>query len=348
MNYLPKILLPFLITFLITPLFMKLARRLDILDHPGHRKIHKRAVPLLGGGAIYCGLIAGLLMNKDMVRSLLPIIVGATIILIIGLIDDVRGLSAQFRFVVELIVVLILVKFGVCVSFLPSGFWGDLGEILVTVVWVVGVTNACNYLDGLDGLAAGSAILNLFSFSVILANTDQPDLAILAIILTSACLGFLPYNLRKAKIFLGDAGSTFLGFSLACIAISGNWAEDNVAKISIPMLVLGVPIFDMVFTTILRIKEGKIKTLREWLQYGGRDHFHHFLVDLGLHTQGAVIFIYLLTFSLGISAIMLSNDTALEAVLSLSQASITFIVVAVLIVVGKRRRSGWGVSKQER
>lgn len=327
---------------------MKLARRLNILDHPGQRKIHKRAVPLLGGGAIYCGLISGLLMNKGMVRSLLPVIVGATIILIIGLIDDVRGLSAQFRFVVELIVVLILVKFGVCVSFLPPGFWGDLGEILVTVVWVVGVTNACNYLDGLDGLAAGSAIINLFSFSVILSNTHQPDLAILAIILTSACLGFLPYNLSKAKIFLGDAGSTFLGFSLACIAISGNWAEDNVAKISIPMLVLGVPIFDMVFTTILRIKEEKVKTLLEWLQYGGRDHFHHFLVDLGLHTQGAVIFIYLLTFSLGISAIMLSNDTAVEALLSLSQAAITFIVVAVLIVVGKRRRSGWGVSKPER
>lgn len=345
MKYVLQVVLPFLVTFGLTPFFIKFAKRFDIVDHPGNRKIHKRAIPLLGGVAIYCGLLAGLLLNQRAAASLLPIIVGATIILSVGLVDDIRGLSAQLRFFVELFVVLVLVKFGVCVSFLPSGFWGDLGEIAVTLVWVVGVTNACNYLDGLDGLATGSAIINLFSFSVILHTTNQPDLAILAITLTSACLGFLPYNFRKAKIFLGDAGSTFLGFSLACIAISGNWAQDNIVKLSIPTLVLGVPIFDMIFTTVLRIKEEKVKTLLEWLRYGGKDHFHHYVVDLGLHTQGAVVFIYILTLSLGISAIMLSNDTALEAVLSISQAVIVFIVVAVLIVVGKRRRSGWGISK---
>ena len=260
MKYIVCVALPFLVTFMLTPFFIRLAKRFDIVDHPGKRKIHKKAIPLLGGAAIYCGLLAGLLVNQGAIASLLPIIVGATIILSVGLVDDIRGLSAQLRFFVELFVVLVLVKFGVCVSFLPSGFWGDLGEIAVTLVWVVGVTNACNYLDGLDGLATGSAIINLFSFSVILHATNQPDLAVLAIALTSACLGFLPYNFRKAKIFLGDAGSTFLGFSLACIAISGNWAQDNVVKLSIPMLVLGVPIFDMIFTTILRIREEKVKT----------------------------------------------------------------------------------------
>lgn len=345
MKYFPILLLPFLVSYFAAPVAIRLAKRLDILDHPGKRKIHKKAIPLLGGFVIYCGFILGLLAQREIMAALFPIIIGATVMVIIGLIDDIRGLSAQFRFAAELLVAVVLVKFGICVSFLPSGFWGNLLEMAVTALWVVGVTNACNYLDGLDGLAAGSAIINLFCFSVILYHTHQPELAIMAITLTASCLGFLPYNFQKAKIFLGDAGSTFLGFILACIAVRGNWAEDNVVKLSIPILILGVPIFDMIFTTILRIKEEKVRTLIEWLQYGARDHFHHYLVDIGLHTQGAVIFIYLLTSSLGIAAIMLSNDNAVEALLSLSQASITFIVIAVLIVVGRRRRSGWNIIK---
>jgi UDP-GlcNAc:undecaprenyl-phosphate GlcNAc-1-phosphate transferase len=261
--------------------------------------------------------------------------------MIVGLIDDIIGLSAPVRLFWQLIVALIISIFVVRVTFLPHGLWGDIGEIIITVIWIVGLTNAYNYLDGLDGLAVGSAVINLFCFSVILYTTKQYSLVILTIILMGACLGFLPYNFKKAKIFLGDAGSTSIGFTLAYIALIGNWAEDNIVKITIPILILGVPIFDMIFTTIMRTKKLKIKTLLEWLQYGGKDHFHHYLVDLGLQPLGAVVFIYFLTLSLGISAIMVSNDQAIEAFLTLSQASIIFGVIAVLMVVGKRRRSGW-------
>jgi len=114
-----------------------------------------------------------------------------------------------------------------------------------------------------------------------------------------------------------------------------------VVKICIPILVLGVPIFDMVFTTIMRIKEEKVKSFIEWLKYGGKDHFHHYLVDLGLLPSGAVIFIWAVTFSLGLSGIMLGNDNAWEGILTILQASIIFGIIGVLIVVGKRRRSGW-------
>jgi UDP-GlcNAc:undecaprenyl-phosphate/decaprenyl-phosphate GlcNAc-1-phosphate transferase len=170
-----------------------------------------------------------------------------------------------------------------------------------------------------------------------LFTSGQVNLAILSFIIIASCLGFLPYNLKNAKIFLGDAGSTFIGFTLAGIALMGNWAQDNIVKISIPILVLGVPIFDMCFTTIMRVREGKVKTVIEWLKYGGKDHFHHYLVDLGLTHFGAVAFIYFVTLSLGISAIMVSNDRAFEAFLSLSQAAIIFGVVATLIVAGKRK-----------
>lgn len=341
MKYCLTFLLAFLGTYISMPILRKLAVSFGVIDMPGGRKIHKVATPLLGGVAIYIGLLAGILFNLDSTYSLIRILIGATLILILGLANDIREISAQLRLVLQLLIALLVVIMGERISFLPTGYWGDIIEVFITVLWIVGVTNAYNYLDGLDGLAAGSVTVNLLCFGIILHRTGQNSLVLLCIVLGAACLGFLPYNFRKEKVFLGEAGSTVLGFILAVIAVTGNWAQDNLAKLAIPILVLGVPIFDMIFTTVTRIKEEKIKTLIEWLRYGGKDHFHHYLVDLGFHPMGAVAFIYFITLSLGISAIMLSNDSAMEAVLSIVQASIIFGIVATLIVVGKRRRSGW-------
>ena len=323
------------------PLFRRLAVRLDILDHPGKRKIHHEATPLSGGIAIYLGFVAGLIFNFRRMHFFMPILAGATIILVVGFIDDVRKLSAQSRLLAQFLAALFVLLGGWKISFLPPGFWGDAAEIILTLIWIIGVTNAYNYLDGMDGLAAGSAGINLLCFALILYLTGQFPLGVLSFVLLGACLAFLPYNFSKQKVFLGDAGSTFLGFILAGISLQGSWAADNMVKIFIPALILGVPIFDMIFTTIMRIREEKIKTIIEWLQYGGKDHFHHYLVDIGLRPAGAVIFIYFVTLSLGLSAIMVSNDKAIEGFLTLFQASIIFGIIATLIVVGKRRRSGW-------
>lgn len=335
------LLLPFLIVYILTFILRRIASKLDIVDIPGRRKIHRRPIPLLGGLAIFTGVIAGLYFNSDVAKDALPLFLGATSILIVNLIDDIKGLSAHFRVIIESFIALLVIFSGVRVSFLPLGFWGDLGEVLITLIWLVGVTNAFNYLDGMDGLACGSAIINTFYFALILFKTHQFNLGALSVILMASCLGFLPHNFRKAKIFLGDAGSTFIGFMLAGIGILGNWAEDNIVKISIPVLILGVPIFDMVFTTIIRIKEGKVKTIIEWLRYGGKDHFHHYLVYLGLSPLGAVFFIWTVTFALGLSAVMLRNDRAWEGILTLAQASVIFAIIGVLIVIGRRKKSGW-------
>jgi len=326
----------FLVTYFFMPIFRSLALHFKVLDLPGGRKMHKVATPLLGGAAMYLGLLAGVLFNLSKLYLFWPVLLGATLILILGLINDVRELSARLRLLSQSLISLIVIGMGVRISFLPIGWWKDIGEICLTLFWMVGVTNAFNYLDGLDGLAAGSAIVNLACFAIILHITGQYSLVLVAVILIAVCLGFLPYNFRKAKIFLGDGGSTFLGFILAGIALLGNWAADNTVKISIPILILGVPIFDMAFTTVIRIREEKIKTVLEWLQYGGKDHFHHYLVDLGFRPLGAVIFIYFVTLSLGLSAIMVSNDLAVEAFLTLSQAAIIFGIIAALIVTGKR------------
>jgi len=328
----------FVITYITLPVLRALAFKLNILDIPTARKIHKVATPLLGGIAVYLGLIIGVAFNFDKLFIFLPLLLGATLILLLGLVNDIKELSAQARFISQLLIALGMVAMGVRISFLPEGAVWDIMEIVITVIWIVGVTNAYNYLDGLDGLAAGSAVVNLLCFGVVLYKTDQYTLGLLAVILMAACLGFLPYNFRKEKIFLGEAGSTLLGFILAGIALLGNWADNNIVRISIPILILGVPIFDMIFTSVMRIKEGKVKTLLEWLRYGGKDHFHHYLVDMGFHHLGAVIFIYFVTFSLGLSAIMVSNDLAIEAFLTLSQAAIIFGIIAALIVAGKRQR----------
>ncbi|RKY33953.1 MAG: undecaprenyl/decaprenyl-phosphate alpha-N-acetylglucosaminyl 1-phosphate transferase [Candidatus Duberdicusella sinuisediminis] len=327
--------------FLVSFLVRGIALGLDIVDKPSPRKIHKQPVSLLGGVAIYLGFLLGVVLYRQTFREVFVIFTGATLILIVGLIDDIRGLSAQFRFIVQTIASLIVIGGGVRISFFPPGFLGNFLEILITLIWLVGVTNAFNYLDGLDGLACGSAIINSFYFSLILYINAQPQLGLICLILLFACLGFLPHNFRKEKIFLGDAGSTFLGFMLASIALAGNWAEDNIIKIAIPILILGVPIFDMVFTTIIRIKEGKVKTIIEWLRYGGKDHFHHYLVYLGLSPLGAVFFIWTITFALGLNAVMLRNDRAWEGILTLAQASVIFAIIGVLIVIGRRKKSGW-------
>jgi UDP-GlcNAc:undecaprenyl-phosphate/decaprenyl-phosphate GlcNAc-1-phosphate transferase len=334
----------FLITLLFIPLVRKLAFKFEILDRPGGRKIHKEVTPLLGGLSIFMGLMVALLSQAPELKSILPILVGGTCILIIGLAEDIKGLSAQVRFLLQLAITLWVIFIGgLRIEFLPNNLLGNIMEVVLTIFWIVGLTNAFNYLDGMDGLAAGSAIINLFFYAVILYNTGQYSLGLLGIGLIGGCLAFLPYNLnQKSKIFLGEAGSTFLGFTLACIGLQGNWAEDNIVKLFIPILIMGVPIFDMVFTTIMRFKEEKVKTIIEWLQYGGKDHFHHYLVDVGLPQIGSVFFIYAVTISLGISAVLISNDSAVEGMLSLFQAGIIFGVIATLMVMGKRHRSGWG------
>lgn len=331
-------LFSFLITYFSTSLFRKLALKFGILDIPGRRKVHKEPTPLLGGLAIYIGLISGLAFNFANLRSFLGIATGATIILIIGLIDDIRGLSAQLRLIGQSLAVLIMISFGVRLSFLPNNLWGDIGEIALTLVWTIGITNALNFLDGIDGLAAGTVAISAFFFSIISYLSNQPGIGLASLLLMASCLGYLPHNFKKAKIFLGDAGSTFIGFTIAGIAVIGNWAEDNVIKLAVPILILGIPIFDMVFTTIMRIKEEKINRIIDWLKYGGKDHFHHRLIDLGLYSTEAVLFIFFINISFGISAIMVSNQKAVAGILSILQASIIFTGIAVLMVIGKRHR----------
>ena len=336
-------LLAFGLSASLTPAAAWLARRLGAIDIPGGRKIHLAPTPLLGGAAIYAGFATVVLLEFSWSTELWGMIAGASIVFALGLLEDTKGVPASIRLAVQITAVAIVIRCGVVLTFLPPTWWGVAGEVLLTVTWIVGITNAFNFLDGLDGLAAGSAAINAFFLGGAAVVTGQPSLALLCFALLAASAGFLPYNYKphrrdaSGEIFLGDSGSTFLGFTLACLAISGDWAEGSPKDLIVPVLIMAVPIFDMVLITIMRVRDGLVRNLTEWIVYTGRDHFHHRLLGLGMRKKETVAIIYLVNFCLGISASLLKGSGTADAFLVLGQVTIIFGIIGYAMVVMRKR-----------
>ncbi|NIO49832.1 MAG: hypothetical protein GTN73_10420 [Candidatus Aminicenantes bacterium] len=258
-------------------------------------------------------------------------------ILLVGLIDDTRHLSAIWKLISQISASIILIICGVKLSFLPGAWWGIGGEVLLTIIWIVGITNAVNFFDGMDGLATGLIAISSLSFFVVAQITGQQYLGFLTIALAGSCLGFLRFNFKPASIFLGDAGSTFLGFTLAGIAIMGGWAEKNPkVALSLPVLVLSVFIFDMVYITVVRIFKRIVRSFKEWIECTGKDHLHHRLVALGFSEAQTVLLIYLIAACLGIGGINLRASEDLRTYLELLQALFIFIIIVILMISGHK------------
>jgi UDP-GlcNAc:undecaprenyl-phosphate GlcNAc-1-phosphate transferase len=326
-----------------TPAAAWLARKVGAIDIPGGRKIHKAPTPLLGGAAIYVGFAAVVLLRSSWSTELWGVFTGASIVFALGFLEDTKGVPATIRLVFQIAAVAVVIRSGVVLTFLPPTWWGVGGEVLLTVLWIVGITNAFNFLDGLDGLAAGSAAINAFFLGGAAVVTGQPGLALLSFALLAAATGFLPYNYKphrrdaSGEIFLGDSGSTFLGFTLACLAINGDWAEGSPKDLIVPVLIMAVPIFDMILITIMRVREGLVRNLTEWIVYTGRDHFHHRLLGLGMRKKETVAIIYLVNFCLGISASLLKGSGTVDAFLVLGQVTIIFGIIGYAMVVMRKR-----------
>lgn len=316
---------------LLTPLAIRFSFLLGWLDIPKGRKAHAVPTPLLGGAAIIGSFGIALLTNFHFSLQMKGVGIASSLIFLVGLIDDKWELPAAFKLLAQIAASVILIIHEIHVSFLPDTLLGNIGEYLLTVFWVIGITNAVNFLDGMDGLAAGmSALISLF-LAIVALQTQQSYFGLVALALLASCLGFLPYNLRKgknARIFLGDNGATFLGFSLASTTAMGTWAEDNFAALVVPILLFGVPIFDMILTTIARVATGKVRSFGQWLSYAGRDHFHHRLAALGIGNYRAVMVIYGITFFLGLSAVVLKQARGIDAILLLIQSAILFLLIS--------------------
>ncbi|MEA3368918.1 MAG: MraY family glycosyltransferase [Candidatus Ratteibacteria bacterium] len=332
------LLLSAAVAFLITPVSKYLAGKWKILDFPDGRKIHKTAVPRLGGMAVFLSFLLALGRVSFVSPALKGIILGALLIVLIGVIDDIVGLGAKLKLAGQILAALILIHQGVVLSFFSATFWGRLAAVTLTVIWLVGVTNGLNFLDGLDGLAAGLAAIAGLSFLLIALKTNQLFFGLASAALLGSCLGFLPYNFHPARIFLGDSGSTFLGFILAALAIMGGWAEDNpLIAIGTPLVILGIIVFDLIYITVSRIGRHKVKNFWQWIDYVGKDHFHHRLLNLGFSQRQTVCAIYSIGIYLGINGIILNGAGAQWVMPVFTQAVLMLILVTILMNVGLRR-----------
>ena len=324
------------------PLVRAFARWWGVLDVPAARKVHKVATPLLGGAAVYAAFAATVLFNFSFSLQLKGVAVGATMVVVVGVLDDVYELSARLKLLGQVLAAVVTTAYGVTLSVVPHDVPGAAAiNVVLTLLWFLTVTNALQFLDGMDGLAAGLGAVAALFFSLAALQTGQRYLMFLAAPLVGACLGFLPYNFRpgrSATIFLGDAGASFIGFTLAGLAVMGEWAEDDpVVALLTPMLILAVPLFDITYVGIVRVVTGKVHSVAEWLAYTGKDHMHHRFEALGLSRPESVLVIVAIAATLGLSALLLKFATPPEAVLILVQAACLLAIIAVLEGVGRRR-----------
>ena len=329
------LVLAFSFSGLTTPICRRIAMHWGLVDNPSGHKIHKEPTPLLGGAAVFLGFFLPLLINGIFSRAFAAILVAAMILFVLGLLDDTLNLKAHVKLIVQVVLALGLTFVGVRIVLLPeTALLGSMVNRLLSVIWIVGITNALNFFDGMDGLAAGVSAIIAFFLAIVAMQMDSPFVGWAAVAMLGACLGFLPYNLRpwkKALIFLGDAGSTTIGFVLASLAIYSDWADFNpVVSIFSPILIFWILIFDMAHITLFRVIRGKTRTFRQWIEYVGHDHLHHRIARvLGGATQ-SVLFIYLLTICLGLSALLLRYSTPFAGFLLLCQAFIIVVLVSIL------------------
>lgn len=291
-----------------TPAVRWLALKLGVIDKPAARKIHAAPVPLLGGVAIYGAFIVALLLFGDRryVNEVVGIFVGASLVSLMGAIDDSRGLGAYVKLGGQLIAAGVLVLSGVQVQLGPTWL-----NVAITLLWVVGITNAMNLLDNMDGLSGGIAMIAAIFFTLLAALSNQYLVGALAAALAGASAGFLFYNWNPAYIFMGDAGSLFLGFLLAAVAIKLRFPSNSVTVTwMIPLLVLAVPVFDTSLVFISRLRRGQNP-----LTTPGKDHISHRLAFLTGSRREAVLICYLLAAAVGLTAVFVAEASLLEAIL---------------------------------
>ena len=309
-----------IVAFITTPVVRTLAFRVGAVDIPrDSRRMHNHPIPRMGGLAIFFGFILSALIFVPLDAPLRGMLLGAVIIVILGIFDDIYALPALPKLLVQIAAASVAVLMGNQIEvlsnpniFSSNPYW-DLGflSIPISVFWIVGITNAVNLIDGLDGLACGVSTISSMTMLVIALTVAEPDVALLMAALAGGCIGFLPYNLNPAKIFMGDTGSTFLGFILATVSIEGLFKSYAIISFAVPFLMLGLPIFDTCFAILRRVSHGQSPMSPD------RGHIHHRLIDMGFNQKQAVAVLYVISAILGLSAVVLTTNGTVRAMLFL-------------------------------
>ncbi|MBN2312736.1 MAG: undecaprenyl/decaprenyl-phosphate alpha-N-acetylglucosaminyl 1-phosphate transferase [Sedimentisphaerales bacterium] len=293
-----------LLTLVATPIVIKMARKVNAIDYPGVRTVHAKPIPRIGGVALFFStmplMIAVLFLNnmigeafRDARMPLIGLFGSATFIFLVGLIDDLKGLPARFKFLAELLAASALCLTGVHISSIAiTEQWtlhlGLLGYPF-TLLWIIGITNAVNLIDGLDGLAAGISAIACGVIVVFALQCGNVIMSIFMLALLGSLTSFLIFNFNPAKIFLGDCGSLFLGYTIASSSVLCSTKSSTLVGLALPVLALGIPIFDTLFSMLRRFLE------RRSIFSPDRSHFHHKLIDMGLRQKHVVLIIYIMT-----------------------------------------------------
>jgi len=330
----------FIVSFSATPIARNIAFKIGAVDIPkDERRMHNKPIPRIGGLAIVAGFAVAMLLScigagsssafSDIFESykqILSFAAGALIIVIVGVIDDIKQLGAKIKLIFQLAAAIIVAAAGTRIGIITNPFSeSGLSELSVyisyplTVIWIVGITNAVNLIDGLDGLAAGVSSISSLSLMFVSIIQGRWDVAVITAALAGSTLGFLPYNFNPAKIFMGDTGATFLGYTLGVISIQGMLKSYATIAIAIPLLVLGLPLFDTIFAILRRLLSGKP------IMQADRGHLHHRLIDMGLSQRQSVVIMYLLSGVLGLCAIVLADKGVLSAIILVISVSIFVI-----------------------
>ena len=319
------------ISFLATPVVKTFAYKVGAIDVPKDaRRMHKVPIPRLGGLAIFIGFMVSILLFVKLTPEMKSILLGAAIIVVRGVVDDIMALPAMLKFVVQIIAAAIPATHGVVIQAFsnPNIFSKNLYWVLgwlsipVTILWIVAITNAVNLIDGLDGLANGVSAISATTMLVIALLASEGQVAIVLAALVGACVGFMPYNMNPAKMFMGDTGATFLGYILATMSIQGLFKYYAVISFVVPFLILGLPIFDTAFAFIRRIAHGQSP------MHADRSHIHHRLIDMGLNQKQAVATLYVISAILGLSAVVLTTGGEQKAMLLFAALCIVAVVAA--------------------
>ena len=321
-----------LISLFVTPPVKWFAVKIGAIDVPrDNRRVHKEPIPRLGGLAIFIAFILSVVIFAEIDLEIQGVLLGSLLIVLIGVVDDIIPLKASHKFLGQIVAAFIPVMHGVTIDLIshPNIFaYSDylpLGVFTfpITIFWIVGITNAVNLIDGLDGLAVGvSTISSLTMLVVALLVTADLNVAIVLAALAGACMGFMPYNLNPAKIFMGDTGALLLGYLLATMSVLGLFKFYAIISFAVPFMALALPILDTVFAIIRRVLKGQSPMAPD------RGHFHHRLLDLGFSQKQAVFIIYLISGFLGMIAVIMTSSGQVRIVFTF----LTFLIVAVTVL----------------
>jgi len=300
------------ISFALTPLSMRLAKKVGAVATPDERRRHKGNIPQLGGLAIFFSfLFTSFLLNRLGLiawnSGYNAVVIGGGLITILGILDDIYELPPYIKFIGQALAACLAISLGLKVTILSSPFSDEpiqLGwvGIVATFLWIVGIVNAMNFIDGLDGLAAGICAISAGALLILALLLKRVEVALLFAVLAGSCLGFLPFNFHPAKTFMGDTGAMFLGYVIATLSVMGAVKTALLVSIGVPFFVLAIPIMDAFFVASKRIAN-KRSPFR-----GDREHIHFTLLNMGYSEQQVVLILYLATFLFSALALYLARS----------------------------------------